>query len=72
MEDYFEEAYYEDSYRIVYEILEPFDHSFVTDTEDLDEALSYHERGYFINEHRIQKMLGVGGARTSLILTIEW
>ena len=73
MEDYYsDEIYREDTYSTVYEVLDSFDHRFVTDTENYDEATRYQDRGYFINEHRIQKMVAKDGIRSTLVITLEW
>ena len=72
MDNYFDEASHEDSYDTVYEILDSIDHGFVADTENFDEATEYLDRGFFVNEHRIQKMMVKGGVRSTLIVTVEW
>jgi len=72
MEDYFEEAYHESDYDVVYEIQDNMDGSFVANTTDIAIAKSHHERGFYVDEHRIQRMRATNNVRSDLIITIEW
>ena len=72
VDSHFDEVYHKDNYDIVYEILDSIDQSFVVDTADFEVATEYLDRGFFVNEHRIQKMMVKSGVRSTLIVTIEW
>ena len=57
---------------IVYEIFDSLDGSNLLDTEDRKVAEKYHEKGYLIDEHRIQKMKISYNEHVTTIVTINW
>jgi hypothetical protein len=71
MEEYYEE-YHEPNYKTVYEIVDSISDEFVTNTEDRDVAEQYDAKGYFVNEHRYQKMMPSKNVEVTTIATIYW
>jgi hypothetical protein len=67
-----EEYYQEPNYKTVYEIVDSISDEFVTNTEDRNVAEQYDAKGYFVNEHRYQKMMPSKDVEVTTIATIYW
>ncbi len=61
-----------ENYETIYEIFDSIDGSNVLDTEDCDVAEEYHEKGYLVDEHRIQKIRISNKEYVTTIVTINW
>jgi hypothetical protein len=56
----------------VYEIFDSIDTEIVFDTEDLEEAEEYHERGYIVHEHRIDLIPITRKTYMTIDVTNKW
>ena len=71
MESYYD-GYNEPNYRTFYVILDSIDRSYVTNTEDRDVAEQYYEKGYLIDELRMQQMQPSRNVLVTTTVTIYW
>ena len=58
--------------QIVYEIFESIDSEYLTDTESLEEVEDYHEKGYIVHEHRIEKIPITRRTYMTVTVTEKW
>lgn len=61
-----------ENYETIYEIFDSIDGQNVLDTENQDVAKEYHEKGYLVDEHRIQKIKISSNEHVTTIVTINW
>ena len=58
--------------QVVFEIFDSIDSEYYTDTESLEEAEDYHERGYIVQERRIEQIPITRRAYVTLVVTDKW
>ena len=61
-----------ENFETVYEIFDRIDGENILDTEDRKVAEGYHEKGYLVDEHRIQKIKISHNEFVTTIVTINW
>ena len=71
MENYYNDGD-EPNYETVYEILDSINNEYVMVTKDRDIAEQHHEKGYLIDEHRLQKMKPTSNVTLTTVATIHW
>ena len=58
--------------QVVFEIFDSIDSEYYTDTESLEEAEDYHERGYIVHEHRIDQIPITRRTYMTVTVTEKW
>lgn len=61
-----------ESQEIIYEIFESIDGSSLLKTEDRYVAEEYYQKGYSVDEHRIQRIKTTINSELTVVVTVSW